>query len=81
MSSIAVVKAAPGLRPYLDAVEERLAAVVARYPAGARATAHYDPSDPSRAVLDRSIRWGALAVMGVVACVFGTVAVLGWRWS
>jgi geranylgeranyl pyrophosphate synthase len=32
VSSIAVVKAAPGLRPYLDAVEERLAAVVARYP-------------------------------------------------
>jgi octaprenyl-diphosphate synthase len=32
MSAIAVVRAAPGLRQYLDAVEERLATVVSRYP-------------------------------------------------
>ena len=56
------------------------AAVVARYPVGAKVTAYVDPANPAAAVLDRSIRWSTLLVMAGVCCVFATVAIVGWRW-
>ena len=55
------------------------AAVVARYPAGAKVTAYVDPGNPAAAVLDRSIRWSTLLIMAAVCGVFAPVAILVWR--
>lgn len=59
--------------------DREAAAVVARYPVGAKVTAYVDPGNPAAAVLDRSIRWSTLLVMLAVCGVFATVAIVGWR--
>jgi hypothetical protein len=53
--------------------------VVERYPAGAQVMVYYDPQDPSKALLERSMPgyikwlWGALIITDIFLCGMATV--------
>ncbi len=51
------------------------AAVVRRYPPGSRAVCYINPDDPSEAVLNTELGWGAL--LGLIPVVFMTVGLAG----
>ena len=50
-------------------------AVTRKYPVGAGVSVHYDPDDPSNAVLEPENRQGS-AMMIVVAALFGSIGLI-----
>ena len=47
---------------------EGIEKLLARYPAGTKVPVHYDPLDPSRAVLETGYSWGSILFLALGLC-------------